>query len=183
MGPSPVPTSRRRCSPAARRPSSRVWASSPCTSTARSRCCGPWATRCRSSPPAPRVPRVSPRRSRRPGGRAGDRLGELAGGSPVPASLVAPCAEAVGTREPVVVESRAERLGRYSELGRFSETGTTDGAFVVVPLVSGDAAHGALLLAFADNRMFSDDERAYLATLGRIGGQALARGLGPGTAR
>jgi len=108
---------------------------------------------------------------------------QLAAGSAVPASLVAPFAEAVGTREPVVVESRAERLGRYSELGRFSETGTTDGAFVVVPLVSGDAAHGALLLAFADNRMFSDDERAYLATLGRIGGQALARGLGPGTAR
>src|SRR3972149_5043395 len=88
-----------------------------------------------------------------------------------------------GRRHAGVVQARPERLGRHSERGRFSETGTTDGAFVVVPLVSGDAAHGALLLAFADNRMFSDDERAYLATLGRIGGQALARGLGPGTAR
>jgi GAF domain-containing protein len=60
-------------------------------------------------------------------------------------------------------------------MGRFSETGTSDGAFVVTPLTAGDAAYGVLLVAFADNRSFSEDERAYLATLGRIGGQALAR--------
>jgi GAF domain-containing protein len=44
-----------------------------------------------------------------------------------------------------------------------------------VPLVEDDSSYGALLLAFADNRVFSDDERAYLATLGRLGGQAIAR--------
>jgi CHASE3 domain sensor protein len=108
---------------------------------------------------------------------AGDTVPHLSAGSAVPSNLVEPLAEAVRTLEPVVVESRAERLGRYSSLGRFSETGTSDGAFVAAPLVAGDVAHGVLLLAFADNRSFSDDERAYLATLGRIGGQAIARTL------
>jgi GAF domain-containing protein len=75
----------------------------------------------------------------------------------------------------VVIESRAERSGRFPALARFSESGTSDGAFVAVPLVEDDRAYGALLLAFADNRVFSDDERAYLATLGRLGGQAIAR--------
>lgn len=113
----------------------------------------------------------------------GDTVPQLAAGSAVPESLVAPFAEVVRTRDSVVVESRVERLGRYASLGRFSETGTSDGAFVVVPLVSGDVAYGVLLLAFADNRVVSDDERAYLATLGRVGGQALARGLAPGAER
>ncbi|MFI5311534.1 MAG: CHASE3 domain-containing protein [Gemmatimonadales bacterium] len=106
---------------------------------------------------------------------AGETVQQLRTGSAVPAHLAALFAEAARTLEPVVVESRAERLGHYASVGRFSENGTSDGAFVVIPLVASDAVHGALLLAFADNRVFSDDERAYLATLGRIGGQALAR--------
>jgi CHASE3 domain sensor protein len=108
---------------------------------------------------------------------AGETVPRLAAGSLVPSNLVEPFAEAARTLDPVVIESRAERLGRYSSLGRFSENGTSDGAFVAAPLVAGDVAHGVLLLAFADNRVFSDDERAYLATLGRIGGQAIARML------
>lgn len=106
---------------------------------------------------------------------AGDTVPHLAAGSTIPSNLVEPFAEAVRTLDPVVIESRTERLGRYSSLGRFSENGTSDGAFVATPLIAGDAAHGVLLLAFADNRVFSDDERAYLATLGRIGGSAIAR--------
>jgi CHASE3 domain sensor protein len=106
---------------------------------------------------------------------AGDTVPHLAAGSMIPSNLVEPFAEAVRTLDPVVIESRTERLGHYSSLGRFSENGTSDGAFVATPLVAGDVAHGVLLLAFADNRVFSDDERAYLATLGRIGGQAIAR--------
>ena len=84
-------------------------------------------------------------------------------------------AEAERTHEPVVIESRSERLSRYPALGRFSDTGTSDGAFAVAPLVADGAAYGVMVLAFAANRVFSDDERAYLATLGRIGGQVLAR--------
>ena len=105
----------------------------------------------------------------------GDVVPHLAVGSTVPSNLVAPLAESLRTREPVVIESRAERSARFPSLARFSETGTSDGAFVAVPLVEDDNSYGALLLAFADNRVFSDDERAYLATLGRLGGQAIAR--------
>lgn len=105
----------------------------------------------------------------------GDVVPHLAVGSVVPANLTAPLAEALRTREPVVIESRAERSGRFPNLARFSESGTSDGAFVAVPLVEDERSFGALLLAFADNRVFSDDERAYLATLGRLGGQAIAR--------
>lgn len=105
----------------------------------------------------------------------GDVVPHLAVGSTVPSNLVVPLAESLRTREPVVIESRAERSARFPSLARFSETGTSDGAFVAVPLVEDDNSYGALLLAFADNRVFSDDERAYLATLGRLGGQAIAR--------
>jgi hypothetical protein len=105
----------------------------------------------------------------------GDVVPHLAVGSVVPSNLAAPLSESFRTREPVVIESRAERSARFPMLARFSETGTSDGAFVAVPLVEDDSSYGALLLAFADNRVFSDDERAYLATLGRLGGQAIAR--------
>lgn len=105
----------------------------------------------------------------------GDVVPHLAVGAMVPSNLAAPLADAIRTREPVVIESRAERSGRFPSLARFSASGTSDGAFVAVPLVDDDRAYGALLLAFADNRVFSDDERAYLATLGRLGGQAIAR--------
>ena len=105
----------------------------------------------------------------------GDVVPHLAVGSIVPSNLAEPLAESLRTREPVVIESRAERSGKFPTLARFSETGTSDGAFVAVPLVEDDNSYGALLLAFADNRVFSDDERAYLATLGRLGGQAIAR--------
>ena len=105
----------------------------------------------------------------------GDVVPRLAVGSVVPSNLAAPFTEALRTREPVVIESRAERSGRFPALARFSESGTSDGAFVAVPLVEDESGYGVLLLAFSDNRVFSDDERAYLATLGRLGGQALAR--------
>ena len=106
---------------------------------------------------------------------AGEAGPHLRSGSVVSIDEVEPFADAFRSREPVVVESRAERLVRYATLRRFSDNGTSDGAFVVAPLLSADAVNGVLLLAFADNRVLSDDERAYLATLGRVGGQALAR--------
>ncbi|HVT39872.1 MAG TPA: CHASE3 domain-containing protein [Gemmatimonadaceae bacterium] len=105
----------------------------------------------------------------------GDVVKHLAPGSAIPASLMDPFAEAVRTRAPVVVASRIERMRRFASMGRFSETGTSDGAFVAAPLMADETVLGVLLIAFADNREFSDDERAYLRTLGRIGGQALAR--------
>jgi CHASE3 domain sensor protein len=105
----------------------------------------------------------------------GDVVKHLAPGSAVPANLMEPFTEALRTRAPVMVASRVERMRRFASMGRFSESGTSDGAFVAAPLMADETVHGALLIAFADNREFSDDERAYLTTLGRIGGQALAR--------
>ncbi len=99
----------------------------------------------------------------------------LAAGSPVPSNLMAPLIRAEQGLEPVVIESRAERHAEFPSLGRFSDNGTSDGAFAAVPLVADGAAHGVFVLAFADNRQFSDDERAYLATLGRLGGTAMSR--------
>jgi CHASE3 domain sensor protein len=104
----------------------------------------------------------------------GDVVTHLGAGAVVPSNLAGPMIAAEESQEPVVVESRADRARRFPTLGRFSESGTSDGAFVAVPLVAHGAAHGVLMLAFADNRLFSDDERAYLATLGRIGGQSLS---------
>jgi hypothetical protein len=100
---------------------------------------------------------------------------QLTAGSTVPANLGGPLGEAMRTREPVIVESRTERTTEYPSLARFSEAGTSDGAFAAVPLIDHDDSNGVILLAFADNRVFSEDERAYLATLGRLGGQALER--------
>ena len=104
----------------------------------------------------------------------GDVITHLAPAAAVPSNLAGPLIAAEQSQEPVVIESRAERANQFPTLGRFSASGTSDGAFVAVPLVADGAAHGVLLLAFADNRLFSDDERAYLATLGRIGGQSLS---------
>lgn len=106
---------------------------------------------------------------------AGETAPHLRPGSVVAADRVEPFGDAVRSREPVVIESRAERLSHYPSLRRFSENGTSDGAFVVTPLVSAETVNGVLLLAFADNRILSDDERSYLGTLGRVGGQAIAR--------
>ena len=105
----------------------------------------------------------------------GDAVRHLEAGAIIPSSLAAPFTEAMRSRKPVFVESRIERLTRFPSLGRFSETGTSDGAFAATPLTGGDAVLGVLLIAFADNRGFSEDDRAYIDTLGRLGGQALAR--------
>jgi hypothetical protein len=101
----------------------------------------------------------------------------LAPGQVMPLELATPIRDALESLELVVVETRADRRARYPTLGRFSDDGTADGALVAVPLVYGGAAHGAMLLVFADNRVFRDDERAYLSTLGRLGGESLARAV------
>ncbi|MBI1810066.1 MAG: CHASE3 domain-containing protein [Gemmatimonadetes bacterium] len=105
----------------------------------------------------------------------GDAVPGLRDGAMLAADLVAPIAQAEQAAEPVVIESATERAKLFPSLGSFSGTGTSDGAFVAAPLTASDGVHGVLLLAFAAQRTFGDDERAYLATLGRLGGLALAR--------
>jgi len=105
----------------------------------------------------------------------GQAVSELKAGAPLPQSLVAPIEQAEQSGEPVVIESTAERAKAFPTLGQFSDTGTSDGAFIAAPLVTAEGVFGVILLAFAAQRVFGDDERAYLATLGRLGGLALAR--------
>jgi CHASE3 domain sensor protein len=110
----------------------------------------------------------------------GDAAPGLAAGAVVPPDLTAPFADSFRARETVVVGSSVERSERFPALSRFAGSGMCDGAFVVVPLTDDDQSYGALLLAFAGDRVFTDEDRAYLATLGRLGGQALARVAVPG---
>lgn len=108
-------------------------------------------------------------------GALGQSGSDLAPGNILPRGLTAPIRDALHAQELIAVETRAHRLTTYPTLGRFSDNGTTDGSFVAVPLVYGGIAQGALLMAFADNREFNNDERTYLTTLGRLGGEALFR--------
>jgi CHASE3 domain sensor protein len=108
-------------------------------------------------------------------GALGHSGSALAAGQLLPPELAAPIRDALKALELIAIESRADRRSKYPTLGRFSDTGTTDGALVAVPLVYDGVAQGALLLAFADDRAFSTDDRMYLATLGRLGGESLLR--------
>ncbi len=99
----------------------------------------------------------------------------LRDGVDLPADFTAPIAQAEQTGEPVAVESPDERARLFPALAPFSDDGSTDGAFIAAPLLGRDGVHGVVLLAFAAPRVFGDDDRAYLATLGRLGGMALAQ--------
>jgi hypothetical protein len=45
---------------------------------------------------------------------------------------------------------------------------------LLVPLLRPGASSGVLLVARADDHVFAEDELAYAATLGRLGGSAVA---------
>jgi CHASE3 domain sensor protein len=101
------------------------------------------------------------------------RASRFAVGSALPADVARPLADAARHNEPIVVESRAEREKLYGELPGLGARGET--AFIAVPLTAHGTASGGLLVAFDGPRVFGDDERAYLTTLGRLGGQAMHR--------
>ncbi len=101
--------------------------------------------------------------------------GDLATGSTIVSSRLQPFERAEQSGEPVVVASAAERDHTFPALEAFSVDGSGEGAFIAVPLTADGRVRGVLLLSFSGDRVFGDDDRAYLATLGRLGGQALAR--------
>jgi CHASE3 domain sensor protein len=101
------------------------------------------------------------------------RSTKLAVGSAISADLARPLTDAARTREPVVIENHAEREKLYPGLGHMGAIAEV--ALIAVPLIANGRACGGFVLAFEGTRVFGDDERAYLATLGRIGGQALVR--------
>lgn len=94
-------------------------------------------------------------------------------GSALPAAIAKVFEDAARTRDPVVMESQAERDKLYPELPALGVTHEI--ALIAIPFVANGRAVGGFVLAFDGPRVFGDDERAYLATLGRLGGQALVR--------
>ena len=94
-------------------------------------------------------------------------------GSALPAELAKVFEDAARTREPVVMESQAERDKLYPRLPNLGVT--QEVAMIAIPFVANGRSFGGFALAFEGPHVLGDDDRAYLATLGRLGGQALAR--------
>ncbi|HKS05891.1 MAG TPA: CHASE3 domain-containing protein [Gemmatimonadaceae bacterium] len=90
-------------------------------------------------------------------------------GSALSPDLAKPLEDASRTREPVVIESRAERDRLYPELPSMSAAAEV--ALISIPMVRRGRVSGGIMLAFDSPYVFGDDERAYLATLGRVSAQ------------
>ena len=91
----------------------------------------------------------------------------------VPSELARPIADTLRTAAFVKAESREAREKLFGTLASLDTHGAT-GAVLFVPLWSDAIAKGVLLFAFDDDRDFSNDDLDYAATLGRLGGNAVA---------
>ena len=85
-----------------------------------------------------------------------------------------PLADAVRTRTPLYIESRADWAARYPDLVPLLDA-TGHHANVVTPLIVDDRVLGALGVAFDAPRTFSEEDRAATLTLARQCAQALER--------
>ena len=90
---------------------------------------------------------------------------------PVTANL--PTAEAVRTGEPIFLESRKERVARFSGAGE--TISHSYGAGASVPITFQGRAMGGLTLLYRGDRTFSDDDRRFILTLARLCAQAIER--------
>ncbi len=87
--------------------------------------------------------------------------------------LANPVAEVLRTGDVAMAESRDERERRWGSLGALDEHGA-HGAVLFAPLVGANAATGVMIMAFADDHAFGDDEILFAATLGRLSGPMFA---------
>lgn len=69
--------------------------------------------------------------------------------------------------------SRDERERQWGTLEDLDACGA-EGAVHLVPLAREDASGAVLVLAFSDDRVLSDEDLQFAATLGRLGGQGVA---------
>jgi two-component system CheB/CheR fusion protein len=92
----------------------------------------------------------------------------------VPVSESFALADAVRRREPVILETAAERFARYPHHATLRAAGG-DGAGVALPLLLKDHAVGALGLSFPRDRAFPVEEVNFLFTVARQCAQALDR--------
>jgi signal transduction histidine kinase len=85
-----------------------------------------------------------------------------------------PLSEAVRTREPIFLVSRAEVVARYPEL-REANSRAIANSWIALPLTSGSVVHGGLAFGFARERSFTEEERAFATTLAQQCALALER--------
>ncbi|MDQ8153019.1 MAG: CHASE3 domain-containing protein [Gemmatimonadota bacterium] len=90
--------------------------------------------------------------------------------------LARPVADTLRTGEAAMAESRAERDRLWGSLAVLDTAGAR-GAALFVPLRREGAVNGVLVIALAADHVFGDDELVFAATLGRLGGPAVAARL------
>lgn len=110
-----------------------------------------------------------------PDGANGLRLlaasdGAFVGVSPALAGAVA---EILRTGEAAMAESRDAREQRWGTIADFDDRGAR-GSALFAPLASNGNVTGVLVIGYADDHVFGDDELAFTATLGRLGGLVVA---------
>jgi CHASE3 domain sensor protein len=91
----------------------------------------------------------------------------------VDVNLAAPIADVLRTETAAMANARRERDQPWSEFPALDAVGAT-GAVLFVPLAGVLAVVGVLMVVRADDYDFGDDELLFAATLGRLGGPALA---------
>ena len=87
--------------------------------------------------------------------------------------LAPPVAEVLRTSAVSSAESLHARTRRYGTLAGLDARGAT-GAVLFVPMRRDNTVTGVWLVALADDHLFTEDELAFAATLGRLGGPAVA---------
>jgi len=87
--------------------------------------------------------------------------------------LASAVAATLRTGEPAMAESRAERTRQWGTLAALDTAGAR-GSVLFAPLTREAVANGVLIAALDDDRVFDDDVLSCAATLGRLGGPAVA---------
>ena len=85
-----------------------------------------------------------------------------------------PLADAVRTGELVALQSRAEVAARYPLL-EGAHVASQSASLLAVPLRAGNATLGGMVLGFHEERVFTEEDRAFAETLGRLCAQAMLR--------
>lgn len=92
----------------------------------------------------------------------------------IPLHAELPVCHAVRSGRAVICETRAARSAAYPALDpELAQTGS--GAIVALPLVVHERVLGALALSFADERVFTEGDRAFMVTLASQSAQAVER--------
>ncbi|MBD1938377.1 PAS domain S-box protein [Microcoleus sp. FACHB-68] len=87
-----------------------------------------------------------------------------------------PIADAVRHRQPIVLETQAERNAQYPHLVSVHvEATATDGALVAIPMIVNERVVGGIGLGFPEDRQFNQDDRAFMLALAQQCAQALER--------